>query len=139
VIYNVSYYNGDPALKSTDFLDKAKLLSSDDWLQVLPDSTSSSLWKGVQLPSFPDLALQSMFVGSSNHQALKEGANFYKAILSHLKAQGIELNSDSKALNFGIVPKAHIEKVWGKYITLVDFIDDRKYLPQALVVMKKPA
>lgn len=36
-----------------------------------------------------------------------------------------------------IVPRGHVESVWGKYLELVDFVDDRSYLPQALVVMKK--
>ena len=38
-----------------------------------------------------------------------------------------------------VVPRGHIEKCWGKHLRLLEFIDDRTYLPQALVVMQKPA
>lgn len=36
-----------------------------------------------------------------------------------------------------LIPRAYVEKVWGKYLELVDFRDDPTFLPQALVVMRK--
>jgi SAM-dependent methyltransferase len=95
-------------VKPTEILEKASTLSADQWLQVLLDSTENPVWNGIQLPTFPDPALQSMFVGSSNKHALMEGSHFYKAVLSQLEKHHIQLTSDSRVLDFGVG--------WGRYM-----------------------
>jgi ubiquinone/menaquinone biosynthesis C-methylase UbiE/glycosyltransferase involved in cell wall biosynthesis len=37
-----------------------------------------------------------------------------------------------------ILSKKYVEREWTKYLDLVDFIDDKTILPQALIVMRKP-
>jgi len=36
-----------------------------------------------------------------------------------------------------LIPHGYIESHWGKYFDLVDFIDDRGVLPQALFVLRR--
>lgn len=36
-----------------------------------------------------------------------------------------------------LIPRAYVEKEWTKFLTFIDFVDDRTRLPQAMIVMKK--
>jgi 2-polyprenyl-3-methyl-5-hydroxy-6-metoxy-1,4-benzoquinol methylase len=36
-----------------------------------------------------------------------------------------------------LVPRQHAESVWGQWLSFRDFVDDRAFLPQALIVMQK--
>ena len=36
-----------------------------------------------------------------------------------------------------LIPRGYIERCWGRYFDLVDFIDDRQVLPQALFVLRR--
>lgn len=37
-----------------------------------------------------------------------------------------------------LVPRGHVERVWGQHLLFRDFVDDKSVLPQALIVMQKP-
>lgn len=37
-----------------------------------------------------------------------------------------------------LIPRGYVEREWTKYLSLVDFVDERNRLPQALIVMQKP-
>ncbi len=38
-----------------------------------------------------------------------------------------------------LVPEGHVRNVWARWLEPLEFIDDRDILPQALIVMRKPA
>jgi SAM-dependent methyltransferase len=78
------------------------------WRDLLISSVKQSQFGEVRLPTFPDSALQSLFVGSSNEHAMLEGFNFYSAILKYLDRVGKPLNPESKVLDFGCG--------WGRYM-----------------------
>jgi SAM-dependent methyltransferase len=54
------------------------------------------------LPGFPDPAIQSQFVGSSNEQALNEAYVFYTHVKGYCTALGMPLNQRSNVLDFGV-------------------------------------
>jgi SAM-dependent methyltransferase len=37
-----------------------------------------------------------------------------------------------------VIPRAYVEREWTRFLAFRDFIDDRAFLPQALIVMQKP-
>jgi 2-polyprenyl-3-methyl-5-hydroxy-6-metoxy-1,4-benzoquinol methylase len=94
-----------------------------DYCASLRDKPSESLWHQALQKSFSDV--EKMY---SDYDA---GNILYAA-----NGGGEGLPPD--VYGDAIVPKQHVEKHWTKHLELVNFIDDRNLLPQALIVMKKP-
>jgi SAM-dependent methyltransferase len=79
----------------------ANKFSSAEWLNILVKSIDQKEIDGIIFPSFPDDAIQSNFVGSSNEHALTEAYVFYNIIQDVLKREKTLLNMESKVLDFG--------------------------------------
>ena len=91
------------------------------------------------------LSLRNTVIQSPWHEALQRSFNNVEQMYSDYDAGKIlyAANGGGDGLppdvyGDAIVPRGYVEAVWSKYLTLLEFIDDRAYLPQALVVMRKP-
>lgn len=85
---------------------------TDEILLNLKASLADPLVKGVQFPLFPDPALQSLVNGCSGETALMEAFPFYKRILGYAKILGINVNHDTKVLDFGCGWGRHMRFFW---------------------------
>lgn len=77
-------------------------LSDDDWIQLHVDSIAVSVIDGVQFPLFPEGDLQTMIVGSSNENAMREAGQFYKFLKNVYSDVGAKPFSEAVILDFGI-------------------------------------
>ncbi|PBC11612.1 class I SAM-dependent methyltransferase [Mesorhizobium sp. WSM3859] len=82
--------------------------SDSEWLEMLVASVRSPVVSGLKFPSFPPDALQSMFVGSANENALQEAHNFYALMKLTAKRHGNPIGRDSAFLDFGTG--------WGRFL-----------------------
>ncbi|AWI81608.1 hypothetical protein CEW87_20955 [Parazoarcus communis] len=82
-------------------------LSDEDWQNVLIRSVNMPSYQGFPLPGFPEDALQTGTVGSSNEPALREGFNFYRAVKALCATHGHPLSAATRLLDFGTG--------WGRY------------------------
>lgn len=77
------------------------------------------------------------------HQGFKNSeVDFVKAILSHKNGKFIFAPTGvPENPNYGdsFVPEKYIQKVWGDFLELVEFIDDPARFPQATFTLRKPA
>ncbi len=86
----------------SDYTEKFSSLSDADWLIKLKSSVHDRTVDGVLLPGFPDISIQSRWVGSANENALDEAYRFYVNVKSSCKALGMPLHRNSKVLDFGV-------------------------------------
>jgi SAM-dependent methyltransferase len=78
-----------------------------EWLELLIRSVREPVINGVEMPRFPHARIQSMFVGSADEHALREGYNFYVYVKGYADALGKTLYSKTQLLDFG--------SGWGRY------------------------
>lgn len=74
--------------------------------------------------------LQNSFVDVEGSKKKYDAGEF----LYEPNSGGPEL--DGSIYGDAIVPKGYVQRAWAKHFDLVDFVDDRSYLPQALIVLK---
>lgn len=74
--------------------------------------------------------LQNSFVDEQRAKREYDAGEF----LYEPNSGGPELHGD--IYGDAIVPEGYVRRAWAKYFDVVDFVDDRGYLPQALIVMK---
>ena len=85
-------------------------ISDNKWFKMLLKSVNSRTVDGIRFPGFPDDAIQSQFVGSSNEAALREGFVFYSMVKGYAEALGKPLGRTTKLLDFGCG--------WGRYLRI---------------------
>lgn len=75
---------------------------------MLVESVRNPLVSGLKFPSFPLEALQSLFVGSANEDALREAHNFYALMKQAARQHGKPIGRNSSFLDFGTG--------WGRFL-----------------------
>lgn len=88
-------------VKSESIFEAFKEISTEEWLKVLLESISKAVVRGVQMPGYPDSALQASIVGSSNEHALREAWGFYREILDYAAKHHISFGTNTALLDFG--------------------------------------
>ena len=92
--------------------------------QLRRDGQPATAWHESLAKSFTDLgaSLAAYDRGDLLHAATGGGA-------------------DRPASFYGetLIPQGYVERHWTRHLEFVEFTDDRAFLPQALIVMKKPA
>ncbi|MBB1125340.1 class I SAM-dependent methyltransferase [Thiospirillum jenense] len=81
------------------------------WLELLIASIQAPVQQGVQMPYFPDDALQIGMVGTAGEQPLREAARFWQQIKHYYQQHGARALADSTVLDFG--------SGWGRYMRLL--------------------
>ncbi len=76
-----------------------KRLDDEAWLKTLLDSIDGRAQ--ISMPSFPPQEYQSIFVGSSNEQAIREAWAFYTFMASQRRKYGLVLGPKTHVLDFG--------------------------------------
>lgn len=89
-------------------IENYRHLSDEAWLNVLVDGVAGKSPRDLQLPSPPESAIQSQFVGSSGADALREAYYFYSFLKSHAHQLGNPVSAKSRILDFGCG--------WGRYL-----------------------
>jgi len=88
--------------------DSIRTLNDQEWLDMLINSISTHVIKGVEFPAFPPQELQTQFVGSSNENTLREAFAFYKLVKESAQKLGNPLRPESRLLDFGCG--------WGRFL-----------------------
>ena len=101
--------------RESDAWDLIHSLDDRNWLNALLRSVDVPSYRGFPMAGFPPEALQVGMVGSSNHGALREGFDFYRAVRDICGRSGQDWNGEGKLLDFGTG--------WGRYarIFMKDF------------------
>lgn len=82
--------------------DLARDLPNDqEYFNLLLRSTKEPVINNVKMPGFPDAAIQSKFVGSSDENALREGFRFYRVVREYCEQTSNPLNQHLRVLDFG--------------------------------------
>lgn len=75
---------------------------------------------------------------STWHRGFRDSKlDFSEAINSHEKGEFIFAETSGKDYGDSFVPKQYIQKVWGEFLELVEFIDDPARFPQATFTLRK--
>jgi SAM-dependent methyltransferase len=96
-------------------------LDDKAWLALLIDSIQHPIQQGVQMPRFPDDAVQRSMVGSAGEHPLREAFFFWQQAKFYYQQHGDRPLEDSMVLDFG--------SGWGRFIRL--FLKDVR--PEQLV------
>lgn len=91
-----------------------------DWNQTLTDPILANIRKalenpvidGKQFPRCPDAALQVRLNGASGDPAFLEAFPFYKRILGYAKVLGIDVDENTRVLDFGCGWGRHMHYFW---------------------------
>ncbi len=99
-----------------NILERVSGFTDKEWKDLLVRSLEENPIDGISLPSFPPLELQERLHGTSGEQALEGAYRLYQEIKTYAKDCGLELNQDSKILDFGCA--------WGRHLRF--FLKDTK-------------
>ncbi len=89
-------------------------LDDEAWLSLLINSIKQPMQQGVQMPSFPDDALQLMMVGATAEYALRGAFLFWQQVKAYYQQHGTSRIENSTVLDFG--------SGWGRFMRF--FIKD---------------
>jgi len=84
-----------------DIYEKFKGYDEKSWLKILFSTPDNNAIEGIRFPGFPDSELQIKIIGSSGVDSLREVSLFYLLIHQYLKAVGLPITAETKALDFG--------------------------------------
>jgi len=106
---------------SSELLQAFSHMTDQQWFEVLVKSIKQPVINGVEMPGFPSDQFQTVIVGSSGEQAIREAYNFYREIKYYASNIGPRLNDDCRILDFGCG--------WGRIIRFFfkDVIPDNLY------------
>ena len=85
-----------------------RLLSDQQWLDLLIRSVLEREIEGVKFPGFPHEAVQKDCVGSANEATLREAFAFYCLVKHYARALGMPIGADRRFLDFGMG--------WGRFL-----------------------
>jgi SAM-dependent methyltransferase len=88
--------------------DEFRKLSDEEWLSILFQSVSKPIIGGIEFPGFPEVDLQTRWVGSANEWALQEAYNFYKLMKDYSSKLRMPITEKSTILDFGVG--------WGRFL-----------------------
>ena len=88
-------------MRNLVFVERFGDLDDTTWLGLLVRSLTSLTLEDVSFPGFPGSTMQSSFVGSSGEETLVEASQFYVEVKGFAKRLGVEINTTTRALDFG--------------------------------------
>jgi hypothetical protein len=82
-------------------IDDFRHLEDEQWAELIVRSLENPKVQDLEFPKFPNVEIQSQFVGSSNEHAIREALVFYKHAKKIAKEHGFVVNENSCAIDFG--------------------------------------
>lgn len=120
-------YRPEPArvpLTSPEPHARFATLADPEWLEILVRSLDERTIDGVEMPAFPDEAIQVMFTSWKRRAALEEAYAFFRIVKAACERHGRPMRGDTQLLDFGVgwgrIARLFLKDIAGRNVFGVD-------------------